>query len=209
MSRTQSAFHRQLIAIVLVAAATLLIVVQYARLIEPAAAREVQAACKGLRPAPDNPMFGAIPSAQPVDFRAQNHKGEIVSLSDYRGKIVFVNFWATWCNVCKTEKPSLESMGGLLESDDYVVLTLASNGSWDDIREYYPQGSPLTILLDPPTGSDNLGTIAKSYGITAVPESFVIGRDGRILGYYINKRDWSSGIAETCLRAIIDDADGA
>lgn len=209
MSRSQSAFNRQLIAILLVAGATLLIVIQYARLIEPAAAREVQAACKGLRSAPDNPVFGTVPTTQPVDFRAQNHKGEMVSLSDYRGKIVFVNFWATWCNVCKTEKPSLEDMGALLESDDFVVLTLASNGSWDDIREYYPQGAPLTVLLDPPAGGDNLGTIAKSYGITAVPESFVIDRDGRILGYYINKRDWSSGIAETCLRAIIDDAPGA
>lgn len=204
MSRKQTAFNRQLIAIVLVAAATLLIAVQYARLIEPAAAREIQAACKGLRPAPDNPVFGAMPSAQPVDFQAQTHDGRMVSLSDYRGKIVFVNFWATWCNVCKTEKPGLEEMAAIMESDDFVVLTLASNKSWDDIREFYPNGSPLTILLDPPAGDDNLGTIAKSYGITAVPESFVIDRDGRIRYYYINKRDWKSGISQTCLNAIVD-----
>ena len=204
MSRKQTALNRQLVAIALVAAATLFIAIQYARLIEPAAAREIEAACKGLRPAPDNPVFGSLPSVQPVDFEAQTWDGKTVRLSDYRGKIVFVNFWATWCNVCNAEKPSLEKMAATLESDDFVVLTLASNKSWDDIREYYPNGAPLTVLLDPPAGEDNLGVIAKSYGITAVPESFVIDRDGHIRYYYINKRDWKSGISETCLRAVID-----
>lgn len=206
MSRNQSAFRRQLIAVIIVAATSLMLAYQYAALIEPAAAREIKAACNGLRSAADNPIFGAIPSSQPVDFRAQAHDGSMVSLSDYRGKIVFVNFWATWCNVCKTEKPGLEKMAAEFESDDFVVLTLASNRSWDDIREFYPDGSPLKILLDPPAGDDNLGVIAKSYGITAVPESFVIDRDGRIRYYYINKRDWYSSISQTCLRAVIDDA---
>jgi peroxiredoxin len=196
--------ERRWAAIVAVAVVTLFLAYEYASLIEPAAAREIQAACKGLRPAADNPAFGAIPSSQPVDFKAQTHDGKMVSLSDYRGKIVFVNFWATWCNVCKSEKPGLEEMAAEMESDDFVVLTLASNRSWDDIRTFYPEGSPLNILLDPPVGDSNLGAIAKSYGITAVPESFVIDRDGRIRYYYINKRDWHSGVAKTCLRAVID-----
>ena len=206
MSRNKTKSNRQLIAMLIAGAVSLAIMVEYVRLIEPAAAREIKAACRGLRPAESNPNFGAIPSSQPVDFRAQAHDGRMVSLSDYRGKVVFVNFWATWCNVCKTEKPGLEEMVSELEGDDFVVLTLASNPTWDDIRKYYPNGSPLRILLDPPQGEDNLGVIAKSYGITAVPESFVIDRDGRIRYYFINKRDWNSGVAQTCLRAMIDES---
>jgi thiol-disulfide isomerase/thioredoxin len=205
MSRRPISQTRQVIAAVIVGAACLLIAIQYARLITPAAAREIQAACNGLRPSPDNPIFGDLPSSQPVDFTAQNYKGESVSLSDYRGKVVFVNFWATWCGVCKAEKPGLEDMVSELEGDDFVVLTLASDPQWQNIQDYFPKGSPLTVLLDPPSGDENLGTIAKSFGITAVPESCVFDRQGRIRYYFINKRDWDSGVAQTCMRALIDE----
>lgn len=204
-TRTQSIVIRQLLAVAVVGALTLALAVQFARLIGPAAAREVKAACDGLRPSPTNPAFGSIPSAAPVDFTALDFKGNKVSLSDFRGKIVFVNFWATWCNVCKSEKPSLEHMREELASDDFVVLTLASNPSFDDIRAHFPDGTPLTVLLDPPEGDDNLGAIAKSFGITAVPETFVIDREGRIRYYFINKRDWDSSVADTCLSALRDE----
>lgn len=206
MSRNRGlSLSRRAAAIGIVGLACLVIGVQYARLIKPAAAREIQAACNGLRPSADNPVFGALPSSQPVDFTAQDHEGKPVSLSDFRGKIVFVNFWATWCNVCKSEKPGLEEMASELESDDFVILTLASNPNWEDIRQYFPNGSQLKVLLDPPQGDDNLGVIAKSFGITAVPETFVIDREGRIRYYFINKRDWHSDVAGTCLSALVDE----
>ncbi len=206
MSRKQTPLMNRIVALGVVAAVTLYVAVRYVQMVRPAAAREVKAACNGLRPSPDNPVFGALPSSQPVEFKAQNHEGKTVSLSDYRGKVVFVNFWATWCNVCKAEKPGLEELARELEDgEDFVILTLASNAAWKDIRDYFPSGTPLTVLLDPPTGDDNLGTIAKSFGITAVPESFVIDRDGHIRHYFINKRDWDSGVAQTCLQALIDE----
>jgi peroxiredoxin len=197
---------RKLVAITIVGAACLLLAVQYVRLVPPAAAREIQAACTGLRPSAVNPAFGSLPTQGPVDFTAQDHNGNMVKLSDYRGKVVFVNFWATWCNVCKAEKPGLERMSSELQSNDFVVLSLASDPSWDLIREHFPDGSPLNILLDPPLDDDTLGEIAKSFGIKAVPESFVIDREGRIRRYFINKRDWDSGIARTCLKALVQES---
>ncbi|WP_428267467.1 TlpA family protein disulfide reductase [Haliangium sp.] len=197
---------RKIVAICLVAATCLFLGIQYALLVQPAAAREIQAACTGLRPSATNPAFDRLPTQTPVDFTVQNHAGEQVKLSDYRGQVVFVNFWATWCNVCKAEKPGLERMALELEAeyDDFHVLTLASDPSWGPIRERYPDGSPLSIMLDPPAGDDTLGAVAKRFGIKAVPESFVIDRDGTIRYYFINKRDWDSNIAETCLRAVIE-----
>jgi len=206
MSRSQTVFIRQLIAGVIVGAACLVVAMKYAMLIEPAAAREVKAACNGLRPSATNPNFGSLPSTAPVDFTAQDHTGKMVKLSDYRGKVVFVNFWASWCNVCKSEKPGLVDMTRDLANDDFVVLTLASDSEWQKVKSALPDGAAFDVLLDPPQSEDdNLGAIARRFGLTAVPESFVIDRRGHIRYYFINKRDWHSDVAETCLQALVDE----
>lgn len=199
---------RKIIAITIIGAACLFLGIRYAFLVQPAAAREIRAACNGLRPSFTNPELGTVPTGEPVDFTAQDHEGKMVKLSDYRGQVVFVNFWASWCNVCKSEKPGLERMASELQREypDFKVLSLASDTSWDPIRERLPQGSAFQVLLDPPTGDENLGTIAKSFGLKAVPESFVVDREGKIRYYFINKRDWDSTISETCLRSVVEEA---
>jgi peroxiredoxin len=177
-----------------------------------AAAREVKAACDGLRDARTNPRLGDLPVEAP-DFTAIGHDGKPVKLSDYKGKVVLLNFWASWCNVCKAEKPSLANMTEEMAQDGFVVVTLASNHSWKDIESVLPQGAPFQVLLDPPADigrpgpddDDNLGAIAQAWGISAVPESFIIDKKGNIRMYMINKRDWDSTVAETCLQALIDE----
>ncbi|HWM86984.1 MAG TPA: TlpA disulfide reductase family protein, partial [Kofleriaceae bacterium] len=97
----------------LIAAAgiTALLSVEYLRLLRPAQAREVAAACRGLRPSASNEKLGSLPTRAP-DFTAQDHNGKMVKLSDYRGKVVLVRFWASWCETCKAEQPSLEDLAG-------------------------------------------------------------------------------------------------
>ncbi|ACY18100.1 TlpA disulfide reductase family protein [Haliangium ochraceum] len=199
---------RRIVAITVIGAASLFLVTQFAFLIQPAAAREIQAACNGLRPAATNPSLGPVPGQQAVDFTAQDHEGKMVKLSDYRGQVVFVNFWASWCNVCKAEKPSLDVMARELQDEygDFQVLSLASDTEWGPIRESLPEGTAFDVLLDPPANEDeNLGAIAKQFGLKAVPESFVVDRDGTLRYYFINKRDWDSDIAETCLRSLLEE----
>ena len=94
-------------------------------------------------------------------------------------------------------------MHNKLADSDFVVLTIASDSNWKTVAKKFPNGTPLTILLDKPV-KGNLGTIAKKYGLTAVPETFVIDKDGQIRYHFINKRDWDSGVAATCLRALKD-----
>jgi hypothetical protein len=133
--------------------------------------------------------------------------------------------------VCKTEKPALNEMAGEMASDDFVVIALASDRNWADalnavlesiapgavpegtptmdkvskaFREALPNGTPFKVLLDPPPGDENIGKITASWGIKAVPESALIDRQGRIRAYFVNKRDWQSPVAESCLRAVID-----
>ncbi len=207
---------RRLAILLAVGAAVGILAVQYVRLLQPAQAREIQAACNGLRPSPKNPMFlcptkgnpkqlCAFPTAA-KEFEVQDHTGKAVSLSDYRGKVVLVNFWASWCDVCRSEKPGLNALQQRYADQGLTVLALASDADWEPVRKALPEGSPLTVLLDPPAASgDNLGAVARAWGLTAVPESFLVDKNGIIRHYFINRRDWESDVAQTCVQALLDE----
>jgi cytochrome c biogenesis protein CcmG/thiol:disulfide interchange protein DsbE len=178
-----------------------------------AAARETKAACEALRSEAGIEHWKAALPTPARDFTATDHLGRPVKLSDYRGKVVLLNFWASWCNVCKAEKPSLSAMTEEMAQDDFVVVTLASDHAWDPIKKVMPKGAPFQVLLDPPADigrpgpldDDNIGAIAQSYGIEAVPESFLIDKKGNIRFYLVNKRDWDTSVAETCIQSLIDE----
>ena len=234
----------------LVAAVGVGVLAVFLWMVPNAAARESVAACRalgggqGLGP---NELRGQLcshkdpektcplPAVAP-DFQAIDHEGKPIKLSDFRGKVVLLNFWASWCAVCKTEKPSLENMAAEIAGGDFIVITVASDRQYADAlaavteslrpkaehaprnedgavtlqdaveayRRALPRGVPFRVLLDPPTGDDTIGPITKSWGIKAVPESVLIDRDGRIRAYFVNKRDWSAPVAQTCLRSVID-----
>jgi thiol-disulfide isomerase/thioredoxin len=205
-----------------------------------AAEREIEAACRGLHPEPElKPQLcpGGQACSAPVpapDFTAKDVTGRTVSLHDLRGKVVLLNFWASWCNVCKTEKPKLNEMAAEMASkDDFVVLALASDRNWADalsavldslapeaaaslpksptmeqvsavFDKALPHSTPFNVLLDPPEGDGNIGKIAASWGITAVPESALIDRQGNIRAYFGNRRDWKLPVVQTCLQSLID-----
>jgi thiol-disulfide isomerase/thioredoxin len=207
-----------------------------------AAVREEKAACRGLRG--DLPLNAMLCNGEPCplprpapDFTALDHQGKPVKLSDFRGKVVLLNFWASWCGVCKTEKPALTAMANELGSDDFVVVSLASDHNWSDVlialidslapgspvprpsgdgavplpaaldayRQALPTGIPFKVFIDPPVGDSNIGQITTSWGIRAVPETALIDREGNIRAYFVNKRDWSSNVAQTCIRSILDE----
>ena len=207
-------------------------------MVPSAAARELKAACRGMRSEGAlNPALcpnGAsctLPVPAP-DFVATDLTGKEVRLSQFHGKVVLLNFWASWCGLCKTEKPSLNAMASEMASDDFVVLALASDHTRSDAltalldvfapgalsegphseeqvatayRQALPHGTPFKVLLDPPNGDENIGKITASWGIKAVPESALIDRQGNIRAYFGNKRDWQSNVAQTCLRSVIDE----
>ncbi|HEY0253035.1 MAG TPA: hypothetical protein VGC41_15975, partial [Kofleriaceae bacterium] len=72
-------------------------------------------------------------------------------------------------------------------------------------KRVLPSGVPFDVLMDKPAGDSNIGEIAAAWGITAVPESALIDKEGRLRGYFDNKRDWDLPVAETCLRSVIEE----
>lgn len=111
------------------------------------------------------------------------------SLADYRGQVVLLNIWATWCGPCRIEMPSIEALHRALgpRGLKVVAVSIDDPGQDDRIRAFAEElGLTFEIL------HDGTGRIASRYQTTGVPETFVIGRDGTIRKKVIAATDWSS-----------------
>ncbi len=134
------------------------------------------------------PEPSAEPTPQPEipapDFTLTDQYGNSHTLSDYKGKTVFLNFWATWCGPCKSEMPDIqklyESYGE--NSEDLVVLAVANPGGQDVSQEEIEQflednGYTFPVLMD------DTGMTLAYYGISAFPTTFMIDTNGNVYGY--------------------------
>jgi thiol-disulfide isomerase/thioredoxin len=116
--------------------------------------------------------------------------GENTSLSAYRGKVVILNFWATWCPPCRAEMPYMEILYQRFKNSGLEIL--AVDGGEDDatIRQYIRNSNySFPVLMD------RNGRVNSVYGIEAIPTSFIIDREGKILGRIVGSIRWdTSGI---------------
>ncbi|MFO7982245.1 MAG: TlpA disulfide reductase family protein [Desulfuromonadales bacterium] len=130
---------------------------------------------------------GAEVGSMAPDFTLTDMHGENVSLSDYRGKVVFLNFWATWCPPCREEMPSMERLHESMGGKDFVILAVNVEKDKKAVENFL-RGTPYSfkILLDPE------GQAQSAYRVYRYPESYLIDKDGRIIEHYLGARDWSS-----------------
>jgi len=112
--------------------------------------------------------------------------GRAVDLKDYRGKVVFLNIWATWCPTCREEMPSMEKLYQELKGEAFEILAVSVDKEGGKRVAAFKEAHNLSfpMLLDPD------GTIAKPYGVTGVPESFIINKEGIIERIVIGPIDW-------------------
>ncbi len=125
---------------------------------------------------------GATPPLVLQDLHGRTHR-----LADYRGKVVLVNFWATWCEPCREEMPSIERLRQSLAGKPFEVLAVNIGeplGRIERFLERMPLGFPM--LLDRDTGA------AKAWKARVVPATFLVGPDGRIRYVHYGELDWSS-----------------
>ena len=116
---------------------------------------------------------------------------------------MLLNFWASWCGTCRSEKKGLEKLYQDFKGQNLEVLALAADDDWNAIKGAMPDGSPLKIYLDPPQSEDRLGAVGKLFGVTGVPETFLINPNGQVVAQVVSRRDWSSDVMKTCLRSKI------
>lgn len=146
---------------------------------------------------------------QAPDFTLTDADGKSVTLSDFRGQVVLLNFWATWCAPCKIEIPwFMEFERKLSERGLAVVGVSLDEGGWDDVRPYIERVKPGYRIL--------MGTeeVAMLYGgVEALPTTFLIDRDGKIgsvhIGLTISKNGYESEINELLNDTAAADASAA
>jgi thiol-disulfide isomerase/thioredoxin len=204
----RSRLAAQIAAIGAVVVASAVLVGYFVWMVQPAAAHEAVAACNGMKANPKNDRLGAIPRAAPkFPASVTNIDGHQLNLDAYKGKIVLLHFWASWCGACQQEEPSLVKMAEEMTGPDFQVVTVASDVAWDRIKQALPHGAPFQVYLDSPGPNEegSIGPVTQTWGTHAVPESFLIDRRGFIRMYFDNRRQWDSPVTETCIQSFIDE----
>jgi len=125
---------------------------------------------------------GATPPLALEDMKGQTH-----NLAEYKGKVVLVNFWATWCEPCRAEMPSIDRLRSSLKGKPFEVLAVNMAEPLSRIEKYsasVPLGFPLL--------RDRDGAAGKAWKAKLLPASYLIGRDGRIRYVAYGELDWTS-----------------
>lgn len=125
--------------------------------------------------------------------------GGRVALDQYTGRVMFINFWATWCAPCREELPSIEALYREFGSDGrFVMLTVLYKDAPESASQYMGEnGYSFPIYTDPD------GTSAKEYGVTGVPETYLVDKKGVLRKKIIGSLDWSSKEARSFVNALL------
>lgn len=125
--------------------------------------------------------------------------GGKINLADYRGKVLFINFWATWCSTCKVEMPSMEKVYRRFKDRDFDMLTISVDKDISLIKPFMEKYDlTFPVLLDPKN------EVAKrKYKTTGVPETFIVDKNGIIRHKAIGPRDWATPEAMEAFEQLI------
>jgi peroxiredoxin len=120
-----------------------------------------------------------------LDFTLKRMDGADVRLSDYKGKVVLINFWATWCAPCRDEMPSIQALQRKLAGRPFAVLAVNLDEPESRIRNFLDQVKvDFTVLLDPER------QVARAWEARILPASFVIGPEGRVRYSLVGEINW-------------------
>lgn len=121
------------------------------------------------------------------NFNLTDLDGKQWQLSDLRGKVVFVNFWATWCPPCVEEMPDMVALDKKMSKAPFKMITILSNDRPDFAAQMIKKvGASFPVLIDP----DSL--VGSQYGLTGVPETFIIDAQGILREKFLGPRPWNS-----------------
>ena len=121
------------------------------------------------------------------DFDTVDLEGKVWSLSKLKGKVVFVNFWATWCAPCREEMPSMQRLYEKIPKDKFEMLALFNNDKKTIVKDFVA-----TLGLTMPILSDEYNFAGTKYGLTGLPETFIVDKQGVIREKFIGPANWDT-----------------
>jgi peroxiredoxin len=127
----------------------------------------------------------AQPSDAP-DFTLVTLEGRTVQLREFRGKLVLLNFWATWCAPCLHEMPSMERLYQTFKATEFVLLAVSMDRQGEGVARPFVENLQLSF----PVLLDTTSEVGRQYGVRGLPTSYIIGPEGLLIGAVIGARDW-------------------
>jgi thiol-disulfide isomerase/thioredoxin len=168
----------------------------YAWSLRGAVDNQREAACRALSPEQGR-------EADAPSFEVQDLEGNRVTLDDFAGKFVVLNFWATWCEPCITEWPQVHRLAErLVDRDDIVVLAISIEEDRSAIEPFLRRMSledtPVRVLWDPQQD------LHERFGTEKIPDTYFVGPDGRVVHTFVNTRKWGTPDAYHCVSKTAD-----
>lgn len=143
---------------------------------------------------------GALVGKPAPEFSLADLKGNAVRLANLKGKVVFVNVWATWCEPCRQEMPAMQALYDTLAGGDFEMLAVNSDQSERSVVERFVA----TYQLRFPVLPDPELQVAGRYRVTGYPETFVIDRNGTIVAHEIGPRHWDAPANVAAFRTLLE-----
>ena len=147
----------------------------------------------------ETPKTKAVVGLTAPEFSLYDPSGKTYTLSELRGSVVFINFWATWCPPCIEEMPSIQNLyNGFKDKKEFRMVTILYKDDYNKAMAYMKQNNyTLPVLID------REGKSAKAYGVTGVPETYIVDKQGVLREKVIGPADWNSTQADSLISNLL------
>ena len=123
-----------------------------------------------------------------IEFSLPDLKGDMKSFNDFKGKVVFLNFWATWCKPCEEEMPSMQHLYETFQKRDFVIVAISVDKDDPEVIQDFVDKYGLTF----PVLHDRKGRVKEAYKTTGVPETYIIDQNGIIAEKVMGAKKWEN-----------------
>ncbi len=140
-----------------------------------------------------------------ANFTLSGLDGRAVTLSSLRGKVVFLNIWATWCGPCREEMPSIQKLYEKLRGDpSFVILAVSQDAEGRAAVAPFmaKHGFKFPVLLDPKN------QVGDAYGVSGIPETFIIDQRGRIVAHHLGPYNWANPEIQEAIEELVKAKNG-
>jgi peroxiredoxin len=147
-------------------------------------------------------LDAAVRSAQGTEFTLPDLRGEPTRLADFKGNVVLLNFWATWCGPCREEIPTLQKLFNDYHRKNFVIVGVAGDVQGQEVVASFAKKQQLTF----PVVLDQRNEVSQQYRVRSIPTVYLLDRQGRIAGMYVGGADWNSPAARATIDKLLQES---